>query len=105
MRRAIANLVENAVRYGGTIAVGIEADERTATIAVEDEGPGIPDDRLPSATEPFVRLEPSRNRDTGGHGLGLAIVGAIARAHQGQLRLANRENGGLRVELQLPLDE
>ena len=104
VRRALANLVENAVRYGGQVTIGIEAGERFATIVVEDDGPGIPEDRLPSAMEPFVRLEPSRNRATGGHGLGLAIVAAIARAHGGRLRLANRPEGGLRAELALALD-
>ena len=104
VRRALANLVENAARYGGAVAIGIEAGERMAAFVVEDDGPGIPEDRIQAAMEPFARLEPSRNRETGGHGLGLAIVAAIARAHGGHLRLSNREEGGLRAELELPLD-
>ena len=104
VRRAVANLVENASRYGETVAIEIIVRKRTATFVVEDDGPGIPEERLPSAMEAFVRLEPSRNRETGGHGLGLAIVAAIAAAHGGELRLANRLEGGLRAELELPLD-
>jgi signal transduction histidine kinase len=103
VRRAITNLVENAVRYGGTARIRLEQHGGIATIIVEDGGPGIPDPSLTSAAEAFVRIEPSRNRGTGGHGLGLAIVAAIARAHGGKLLLSNRSEGGLRAEISLQM--
>ncbi|HSJ77338.1 MAG TPA: ATP-binding protein [Erythrobacter sp.] len=105
IRRAITNLVDNAVRYGGKARIRFERRGRFATILVDDDGPGIPEAMLASATEAFVRIEPSRNRGTGGHGLGLAIVAAIARAHGGALRLGNRPEGGLRAEIDLPLSQ
>jgi signal transduction histidine kinase len=74
-----------------------------ATIIVEDDGPGIPVASLSSAAEAFVRIEPYRNRGTGSHGLGLAIVAAIARAHGGKLHLSNRFEGGLRAEINLQM--
>lgn len=101
IRRGIINLVENSVRYAGTARIRLEQQGNLATIIVEDDGPGIPEALLPSATDAFVRIEPSRNRTTGGHGLGLAIVAAIARIHGGGLRLSNRPEGGLRAELAL----
>ena len=71
-------------------------------LRVEDEGPGIPAERLEEVLEPFRRLETSRNRDSGGAGLGLAIAQAVAQAHGGRLELANRAEGGLRASLILP---
>jgi signal transduction histidine kinase len=103
IRRAITNLVENAVRYAGTARIRLDHHGGIATIIVEDDGPGIPDAALSSAAEAFVRIEPSRNRGTGGHGLGLAIVTAIARAHGGKLHLSNRFEGGLRAEIDLQM--
>ncbi len=103
IRRAIANLVENAVRYAGTARIRLDHHGGIATIIVDDDGPGIPDASLSSAAEAFVRIEPSRNRGTGGHGLGLAIVAAIARAHGGKLHLSNRLQGGLRAEIDLQM--
>lgn len=101
IRRAITNLVENAIRYAGSAHIRLEHHGGIATIIVEDDGPGIPDASLATAADAFVRIEPSRNRGTGGHGLGLAIVAAIARAHGGRLRLSNRIEGGLRAEIDL----
>lgn len=103
VRRAITNLVANAVRYAGKARIRLEQHDGAATIIVEDDGPGIPEAMLDSASDAFVRIEPSRNRDTGGHGLGLAIVAAIARAHGGDLRLSNRAEGGLRAEMSLQM--
>jgi signal transduction histidine kinase len=71
-------------------------------ITVDDRGPGIPADRLQEVFEPFVRLEASRNRDTGGVGLGLSIARSVVRAHGGELTLANRPQGGLRAVVTLP---
>lgn len=104
IRRAITNLADNAIRYGGKARIRLEQHGRVATIVVEDDGPGIPAELLGAATNAFVRLEPSRNRMTGGHGLGLAIVAAIARVHGGGLRLSNRAEGGLRAEMDLQID-
>ncbi len=101
--RALRNLVENAVRYGerARVALSREADE--AVVRVDDDGPGIPADKLEEVFEPFVRLESSRSTETGGVGLGLAIARGIARAHGGEVELANRPEGGLRARLRLPL--
>jgi signal transduction histidine kinase len=103
LRRALRNLIENAVRYGGTARVSMSLLRDQAAIAVDDDGPGIPDDKLGHVTKPFVRLEESRSTETGGHGLGLTIARAIAERHGGELLLANRAGGGLRAELTLPL--
>ncbi|MBZ6379989.1 hypothetical protein B5C34_14265 [Pacificimonas flava] len=102
VRRALQNLVDNAARYGGRASVGLTATETTACFVVEDEGPGIPEADLVRAAEPFVRLEHSRNRETGGSGLGLAIAKAVADLHGGSLKLENCPAGGLRAELCLP---
>ncbi|WP_183986646.1 sensor histidine kinase [Sphingomonas jinjuensis] len=95
MRRAVRNLIENAVKYGGGAIVRIEPSPRRVAIVVEDDGPGIPPDRLDDVFDPFTRLETSRNRDTGGIGLGLALARAIAREAGGDVTLTNRPGGGL----------
>ena len=102
LRRAVRNLVGNALRYGKQARVSLDRQGDEAVIAVEDEGPGIAEAELARMVEPFMRGEGSRNRTTGGAGLGLAIARAIAGQHGGRLVLANRPEGGLRVELRLP---
>ncbi len=102
VKRAVANLVENAVRYGGSATVTVLRRDGAASVEVIDDGPGIPPDRLADVFEPFVRLEHSRNRETGGTGLGLSIARSIARAHGGDLSLINRETGGLKAVIDLP---
>lgn len=102
LRRALRNLVDNAVRYGGGAQVAVLAAGGEAVVRVEDRGPGIPADRIPALLEPFARGEESRNRQTGGAGLGLAIARAIAEQHGGRLELTNRAGGGLRAEIRLP---
>jgi signal transduction histidine kinase len=104
LRRAVRNLADNAVAYGGGAEVRVEADAETVRVVVQDQGPGIPPDRLAQVLEPFRRLEPSRSRNTGGLGLGLAIAQAVASAHGGRLDLANRASGGLCATLVLPRD-
>ena len=102
IRRAVRNLVDNAVAYGGEAEVKIDDTPSTYEIVVEDKGPGIPEaDRL-RVFEPFVRLESSRNREGGGTGLGLTLVKAIAEGHGGQITLENRPGGGLRARMTLP---
>ena len=95
MRRAVRNLIENAVKYGSCAVVRIEAQARQVAIVVADQGPGIPPDRLAAVFAPFTRLEGSRNRDTGGIGLGLALAQGIVRDAGGEIRLSNRPGGGL----------
>src|SRR6185295_15964171 len=102
IRRAVRNLVENAVAYGQRAEVQIQETPATYEIVVEDEGPGIPDADQGRVFEPFVRLETSRNSETGGTGLGLTLVKAIAQGHGGNVVLENRSEGGLRARLCLP---
>lgn len=102
-KRALRNLVANAVRYGRGAEVAVVKDGGEVVLRVTDNGPGIPEARLATITEPFVRGEASRNRETGGAGLGLTLARAIAEAHGGRLVLANRPGGGLSAELRLPL--
>lgn len=104
MRRALRNLIENAVKYGERARVELVRDTAEIRIDVNDDGPGMPEDRMADMVEPFTRMEESRSRDTGGAGLGLALVRAIMREHGGELRLSNRAEGGLRASLVLPVE-
>ena len=101
LRRAVTNLLDNAVKYGGSGRVELLASPDSVRIVIDDEGPGIPDAELQRVFEPFYRLEPSRGRDTGGTGLGLAIAQSIAQAHNGEITLANKPTGGLRAVISL----
>lgn len=103
LRRAVRNLVENAVRYGGEAQVEIRRTATALEISIGDHGPGIPETLQESVFAPFFRLEASRNRDTGGVGLGLSIARAIARQHGGDVSLACN-NPGLKAVISLPLD-
>jgi signal transduction histidine kinase len=102
IRRAARNLIENAVRYGGSARVSLRPESNFFVTTVEDSGPGIPEDRLEEVFEPFVRLEASRNSATGGAGLGLTLARSIAREHGGDVVLENLKSGGLRASLRLP---
>ena len=104
IRRAVRNLVENAVAYGRRAEVHINVTPAVYEVLVEDDGPGIPEGEQARVFEPFVRLESSRNSDTGGTGLGLTLVKAIAHGHGGSVALENRPEGGLRARLTLPRD-
>jgi signal transduction histidine kinase len=104
LKRAVANLVSNAVKYGGNAQVRlIPPSHGMLTIEVEDDGPGIAPQELDRVFEPFHRVEPSRNRETGGVGLGLPIARNIFRAHGGDVTLANRPTGGLKATVTLPV--
>lgn len=103
LRRAFANLIDNALKYGGRADVSLSAANGELLIAIADAGPGLPEGELERVFEPFYRIETSRNRGTGGVGLGLAIVRQIARSHGGTVSLENRAEGGLRAVLRLPL--
>lgn len=101
--RAIGNVVDNAIRYGGAARVFLTRDHDHAVVTVEDDGPGVPPDRLAAMFEPFVRGDDSRSADTGGAGLGLAIARTIVAAHGGTILLENRAEGGLRAVVRLPV--
>jgi signal transduction histidine kinase len=103
LKRAIRNLLDNAVKYGKAGSADINTTSRTIEIDIDDEGPGIPEPELSRVLEPFYRLEESRSRETGGVGLGLAITQSIVQAHGGALKLSNRPAGGLRASMVLPL--
>jgi signal transduction histidine kinase len=98
LKRAVRNLLDNAVKYGKSGSAELHVVERSMEIGIDDEGPGIPEDELGRVLEPFYRLEESRSRETGGVGLGLAI----AQAHGGTVTLLNRPAGGLRAKIVLP---
>jgi len=102
LRRCLTNLLDNAIRYGRRARIEVQDGQARITIRVLDEGPGIPQEELERAFEPFFRGEASRSRETGGTGLGLGIARNIARAHGGELILRNRSAGGLEAELSLP---
>lgn len=102
LKRCLSNLLDNAVRYGNGARVSVEDTAETLTLHIDDHGPGIVTGELEGLFEPFRRGETSRNRSTGGTGLGLAIARNLARAHGGDVTLANRPEGGLRATLTLP---
>jgi signal transduction histidine kinase len=107
LKRALANLVANALNYGGNARIVLEgpgqgAEASTVRLRVEDDGPGIPEEALEAVFQPFRRLETSRNRETGGTGLGLPIARNILRAHGGDVVLSNRAAGGLVALVTLP---
>lgn len=102
LRRALNNLIENALKYGGTAEVHLTEQNTGIEICIDDNGPGIPEDKLTEVFTPFFRLDQSRSSKTGGIGLGLAVARTIALAHGGELTLINRPGGGLRARLVLP---
>ena len=102
IRRAVRNLIQNAVAYGGRADVRLDAMPDSYDIVVEDEGPGIPEKDRARVFEPFVRLDESRSTETGGKGLGLYLVKAIAEGHDGKIILEDRPERGLRARFTLP---
>ena len=101
--RAVRNIIDNAVKYAGRALIRVRREGDVAIVEVEDEGPGIPEQDLARVMDGFVRLETSRNRETGGSGLGLTIARAILREEGGELTLENRPSGGLKATLRLPI--
>jgi signal transduction histidine kinase len=101
LKRAFTNLVENAVKYGTAPEVELSCEGQVFVVAVRDRGPGIPPDALEQVFSPFYRLDKSRNRATGGVGLGLTAAQAIVRAHGGEITLHNRSEGGLEARVTL----
>jgi signal transduction histidine kinase len=102
LKRCIANLIDNAVKYGKRAAIHVDDSGKRLRITVRDDGPGIPEDKLDKVLEPFYRLDESRSRSTGGTGLGLTIARTIAEVHGGELKLSNAASGGLEAVLTLP---
>jgi signal transduction histidine kinase len=102
LRRALTNLIDNALKYGGVADVMVQATSEEVIVDVLDDGPGIPEEEQGNVLRPFYRLEQSRNRGTGGTGLGLAIVKSVIDAHGGTLELSNRARVGLRARMVLP---
>ena len=103
LKRAARNLLDNAVKYGRSGTVEIRQLSQAIEINIDDDGPGVPQQELSRILEPFYRLDESRSRETGGAGLGLAIVHSIVQSHGGTLGLSNRPTGGLRATITLPL--
>lgn len=102
LRRAVSNLIDNAIKYGRQARVSLTQEADAILITIDDNGPGIPRDRRDDVFKPFHRLEQSRSRETGGTGLGLTVARTIVRAHGGDISLSNRPEGGLRVVVTLP---
>ena len=104
LRRAFANLIGNALQYAGSCRLALVPSPQLLTVTVEDDGPGIPPEDRARLLEPFERGEASRNRATGGSGLGLALAARIVLRHGGTLELGDALSGGLRVTVRLPVD-
>jgi signal transduction histidine kinase len=102
LKRCLANLLENAIKYGTSAQVVVEDHADRLQISILDQGPGLAVDQLRKVFEPFYRVEGSRNRDTGGTGLGLAIAKNVAELHGGRIELRNRAEGGLAAVFTLP---
>jgi two-component system osmolarity sensor histidine kinase EnvZ len=102
LRRAVGNLLANARRYGTAVRVDLRAGPGSIVIAVDDDGPGIPEAHRDDAIKPFARLDGARSNTAGNVGLGLSIVRDVARAHGGALRLGRSEMGGLKAEIVIP---
>jgi signal transduction histidine kinase len=102
IRRAVRNLADNAVKYAGSAELSVGPHGNQVVIEIRDRGAGIPDDQLKTVQEPFVRLEQSRSRETGGSGLGLTLARAAALVHGGELELSNADGGGLSARIVLP---
>ena len=103
LKRALTNIISNAFNYGKTIAVNLESNNSRMEITVDDDGPGIPEDKREDVFKAFYRIDNSRNKETGGVGLGLAIAKDIITSHGGKIELSDSDMGGLRVLISIPL--
>ncbi len=103
LKRAVTNIVSNAFAYGKTVSVGLESNNHKMSIVVEDDGPGIPVEKREEVFKAFYRLDESRNKETGGVGLGLSIARDIITSHGGKIELLDSNLGGLRVLISIPL--
>jgi signal transduction histidine kinase len=103
LRRALSNLIDNAIKYGSSAHIALRLEDRQAVVEIDDQGPGIAAEQMELVFRPYYRLEGSRSRETGGVGLGLSIARAVIRAEGGEIALGNRPEGGLRARVTLPL--
>jgi two-component system osmolarity sensor histidine kinase EnvZ len=103
LKRCVINLLDNALKYGRRAEMSVQRVGRSVEIAVEDDGPGIAEERREEAFRPFHRLDEGRNLQAGGVGLGLTIARDIARAHGGDILLRESASGGLRAVIRLPI--
>lgn len=103
LKRALTNIISNAFRYGKTIAVKLESNNNKLEVTIDDDGPGIPVDKREEVFKAFYRLEESRNKETGGVGLGLSIAKDVITSHGGRIELLDSPMGGLRVLVSIPL--
>lgn len=103
LKRCVGNLVNNAVRHASRVAITGTRDARWLMVSVDDDGPGIPEEKREEVFRPFLRLDDARNQDDGGSGLGLSIARDIARAHGGEVILADSPMGGLRATVRIPV--
>lgn len=103
LKRALTNVISNAFRYGKTIAVKLESNNNKLEVTIDDDGPGIPEEKREEVFKAFVRLEESRNKETGGVGLGLSIAKDVITSHGGRIELLDSPMGGLRVLVSIPL--
>jgi signal transduction histidine kinase len=103
LRRILANIIDNALAYGHAAHVRTALKDGAVVVSIDDEGAGIPDDQRQAVLEPFLRLEKSRNRATGGAGLGLAVVRSLVEAHGGTIGITAAPGGGTRVNVALPV--
>lgn len=103
LKRALTNVISNAFRYGKTIAVALESNDKKLQVLIDDDGPGIPEDKRDDVFKAFYRLENSRNKETGGVGLGLSIAKDVVASHGGTIELQDSPLGGLRVQISIPL--
>ena len=103
LKRCATNIIDNALKYGKHVDVALKRNGTHMEILVDDDGPGIPEERREEAFRPFHRLDEGRNLQAGGSGLGLAIARDIARAHGGDLVLRESANGGLQAAIRLPV--
>jgi signal transduction histidine kinase len=103
LRRVLSNIVDNALNYGRVAHVRAGIRGESIVVSIDDEGPGIPEDQRQVTLEPFYRLEKSRNRSTGGAGLGLAVVRSLVEAHGGTIDISAAPGGGARVNVALPI--
>ena len=103
LKRAMTNIIGNAFKYGKTVSVDLESNNRKMEIVVDDDGPGIPADKREEVFKAFYRLDESRNKETGGVGLGLSIAKDVITSHGGTIELLDSPIGGLRVLISIPL--
>jgi len=103
LKRAVTNVIDNALKYGGSAEVSVQQAEGKAFVSVRDHGPGIPAAEREAVFAPFHRLEGSRNKETGGVGLGLTVSRSVVRAHGGEVTVGEADGGGLLVEMEIPL--